>query len=80
MNKELGCIDINWESLGALLANLSDTEQAPFFKAFAREMNKYPSTYQRDMQLTYIREHDKYGLTKDEQEVYDYLCYQENSQ
>lgn len=75
MNKGLECIEINWESLGALLANLSDVEQAPFFKAFAREMNKYPSTYQRDMQLTYIRDHDKYGLTKEEQEVYEYLYY-----
>jgi hypothetical protein len=73
VNKDLECININWKSLGAHLASLSDVEQSVFFKAFAREMNDYPTVHQRDMQLTYIREHDKDGLNNEEREVYAYL-------
>jgi len=73
MNKELENIIINWGSLGATLANLSDEEQKPFFKAFAKEMLQYPSSHQTNMQLCFISE----ILTDDEKEVYRNLGYVE---
>jgi len=65
MNKNFETITINWESLGARLATLTTDEQVPFFRGFTNEMNKYPSTFDRDMQLVYIV--DTYGKFTDKQ-------------
>jgi len=69
-------IEIDWEILGARLARLSTDEQIPFFRGFANEMNKYPTHYEKEMQLTYIREGmNGDGMTKEQKEVYEYLGY-----
>ena len=73
MNKNLECININWASLGAELAQLSDEEQKPFFKSFAKEMNSYPSHHQRGLQIASFAS----GLTDDEKEVYQDIGYKE---
>jgi len=44
-------ISINWEALGAEFANMEDTKQAKFFEQFAKEINRWPSSYHRNMQL-----------------------------
>ena len=76
MNSNLECININWATLGAKLANLTNEEQNQFLKSFASEMNKYESTHQRDMQLCYIAtgcSDSDPKLTKEESEVFNIL-------
>lgn len=75
MNSNLECININWATLGAKLANLSDVEQRKFFKSFASEMNKYESIHQRDMQLCYMstKSDSEVGLSIKESEVFSLI-------
>ena len=76
MNNNLSCININWSSLGAKLANLSNTEQTAFFKTFAQEMNNYESTHQRDMQLASIVDgvdSQDLKITKEEGEIFSII-------
>jgi len=46
--------NIEWDILGAELANLSDSEQANFFHGFAKELDSWPSHYVREMQMVSI--------------------------
>ena len=71
MNKNQTPITFNWRALGAHLAKLSSDEQFAFFCGFADEMNRYPSDYARDKQLTHIR---KAGMTLQQKEVYRVLA------
>jgi hypothetical protein len=48
-------IKIEWDLLGAKLANLSDEEQGKFFKGFAYELNKYESQYKVQLQMFGIK-------------------------
>jgi hypothetical protein len=77
MNADLKALNIKWDVLGAQLANLSDEEQRAFLRGFAQEMNKYPTEYQRDLQLAAImmgNEHQKQKpFTNKEREVFQYL-------
>ena len=49
-------IDINWEILGAQLANLDDGVQADFFKGFTNEMATWNTRAQAEMQCIRINE------------------------
>ena len=48
-------INIDWKSLGAELANLSDGEQGEFFRGFTEELLHWPTHYAREMQCMSIR-------------------------
>ena len=63
-------IEINWELLGARLANLSDNEQGAFFKGFACELNHYESRHKAQMQMAFVS--DKLS-DKDKQTLEDLL-------
>ena len=43
--------DVDWEYLGAVLAQSGDDEQAQFFKAFVKECNSWGTRHQVEMQL-----------------------------
>lgn len=47
-------IKIEWDLLGAKLANLGSDEQGKFFKGFAFELGRYESAYKRQMQMCYV--------------------------
>ena len=53
---KLGLRDIDWEQVGAQLANESDNEQVEFFKSFVKEMNSWGTHYQTQMQLAFVNE------------------------
>ena len=73
-DKEIFTLD--WGILGARLARLSTKEQIPFFREFANEMLSYESSYEKEMQLTYIREGmDKDGLNKEQRKIFASLGY-----
>lgn len=71
----LTCIDIHWDVLGARLARLSNIEQSQFFKAFADEMNNYPTRYERDAQLVFISDgfSDIKPLSTEQKQVYEFI-------
>ena len=48
-------VNINWEAIGAELANLTDEEQVAFFQGFTNELRHWPTHYAREMQCQYIR-------------------------
>jgi len=47
-------IKIDWEILGAELADLSDDEQGDFFRGFIREVMKYDTHFKRESQFISI--------------------------
>lgn len=47
----LKAVALHWDVLGALLATLDDSEQAAFFTAFAKELDGYPTHFQREVQM-----------------------------
>lgn len=49
-------IIINWEAMGALLAELSDNEQGEFFNGFLSEINHFPSHFAIETQMLSIRD------------------------
>lgn len=67
---------IDWELIGAELANEGDENQAKFFKSLVKEMKSWETHHQLGMQLLSIRDR----LTKEEREVMEYLCYEEKEQ
>lgn len=74
MDRNIEVMNINWEAFGASLARMSTNEQRPFFIGFANEMNKYPTEYQRDMQLAHIRMGmDSDPFTEKQAEVFRHL-------
>ena len=50
----IDAIDIKWDVLGALFACLDAGEQAAFFSGFARELDKFPTHYQKEMQMMFV--------------------------
>lgn len=65
--------DIDWEYLGALLAQSGDNEQAAFLKAFVKECNSWGTRYQVEKQLAFINR----KLTKEERETLGMITYEE---
>ena len=65
MRKGLEKPIINWEYLGALLAEESDVEQVEFFKAFIAECRSFGTNNQAEMQLFTINK----KLTDDEKDL-----------
>jgi hypothetical protein len=47
--------EINWELVGAQLANADDEDQAKMLNAMAREMLSWGTKYQAEMQVTSIQ-------------------------
>lgn len=58
-------IDVKWDLLGAKLARLSDEEQGKFFTGFAFELNKFESTYMKQLQMCSINK----KLSKEHKEI-----------
>ena len=46
--------DIDWEYIGAVLANEGDEEQAKFLNSMAKEMLSWGTRFQAEMQVTSI--------------------------
>ena len=65
-------IDVNWELLGAELANLSDEEQGAFFRGFAIELKHYPSHHAAEMQCCFING----KLTPEQRDFYATIGYE----
>jgi len=73
MDKRLrfGLLEINWEYVGALLANQSSEEQVAFFKAFIKECKTWGTHFQIEQQLSFINKH----LSLEEREILEMLSY-----
>ena len=69
-----GVVSLDWEYLGALLAQSSDDEQAVFVKSFIKECKTWGTNYQVQQQITCINQ----KLTKDEKEIMSMLGYDED--
>ena len=69
MNNKLNKVIINWEALGAELAQLTSDEQGEFFRGFTNEMNSYSSSYAKGMQLVSIAQE----LSEKQREVLSYI-------
>jgi len=65
--------DVDWEYIGALLAQTGDDEQAMFLKAFIKECNSWGTSHQVEMQLASVN----HRLTDDEKETLSMVCYKE---
>ena len=65
--------DVDWEYLGALLAQCDDDEQALFLKSFVKECNSWGTSYQVKMQLAGVNA----LLSKDEKEMLSMIGYLE---
>lgn len=70
---KLGIRDIDFEYVGALLAQSDDVEQAKFFKAFVKECNSWGTRHQVEMQLAGVN----HKLTKEEKETLSMIGYSE---
>ena len=46
--------DVDWEYLGALLAQTGDDDQAAFLKSFVNECNSWGTRHQVEMQLACV--------------------------
>ena len=68
---KLGIIDVDFEYVGALLAQSDDIEQTKFFKAFVKECNSWGTRYQVEMQLAGVNQ----ALTKEEKETLSMIGY-----
>lgn len=66
--------DIDWQYMGALLAQQSDQEQIPFFKAFVKECLSWGTHLQVEQQLAFIN----LGLTDDERSVLKMIPFKED--
>ena len=49
-----GIVPLDWELIGAMLANGGDDEQVPFFKSFLNEMRSWGTNHQIHFQLASI--------------------------
>ena len=62
---------INWEYIGAQLANSGDDVQVAFLRAFLRECQSWGTAYQVQMQFAAIN----HKLTEDEREALSMITY-----
>ncbi len=67
--------EIDWKHVGAKLANLSDHEQADFFKGFVKECLSWGTRYQAEGQLAHIN----HKLSEDEKELLSMITYIEGA-
>jgi hypothetical protein len=63
--------DVDWEYLGALLAQGGDDEQVLFFKAFVKECNSWGTQHQVDIQLAGVNQ----LLSKEEKKTLSMIGY-----
>lgn len=63
--------EIDWEYLGALMARSDAYEQSSFLKSFIKECQSWGTSYQVQMQLTYINKE----LTDEEKEILSMITY-----
>ncbi len=63
--------DVDWEYLGALLAQSGDEEQVIFLKAFVKECNSWGTNQQVESQLATIN----LGLSVDEIETLSMITF-----
>ena len=70
---KLGIRDIDFEYVGALLAQSDDVEQTKFFKAFVKECNSWGTQHQVEMQLAGVNQ----NLTGDERDTLSMIGYNE---
>lgn len=69
----LGMYDnIDWEYIGALLANASEAEQAQVFRAFIKECHGWGTALQIERQLSGIN----LALTKEERQTLSMITYE----
>ena len=69
----LGLRDIDWEQVGAQLAQGGDDEQAEFFKAFVKECNTWGTRHQVELQLAGVNQ----KLTTEEKQTLGMIVYEE---
>ena len=73
---KLGMIkEVDWELIGASLANEGDDIQSLFFKALIKELNSWGTSYQVGIQLAGI----SHKLTKSEKETLSQISYIEEN-
>ena len=65
----------DWSLVGAELAQQGDDDQIKFFKSFLKEAQTYGTRHQTEMQLISIA----HGLTEDEKELIETICYKGDS-
>ena len=68
---KLGIRDVDFEYVGALLAQSDNIEQTKFLKAFVKECNSWGTRYQIEMQLAGVNQ----ALTKEEKETLSMIGY-----
>lgn len=66
-----GMQDIDWEYIGAALANEGSDQQIKFFEAFVKEMNKWGTSLQVEKQLCFIN----LGLSSASRETLSMITY-----
>lgn len=69
---KLGIRDVDWDYVGALLAQETNDNQADFFKAFVKECKTWGTNYQIEMQLATVN--DK--LTTEEKQILGMIGYE----
>ncbi len=69
----LGLRDVDWQQVGAQLAQSSDEEQAEFFKAFVKECNAWGTKHQVEMQLAGVNQ----KLSIEEKQTLGMIGYEE---
>lgn len=70
---KMGLMTIDWEHVGASLAQSDSRDQVKFFQAFIKECNSWGTVFQVEKQLAYINGE----LTDDEKETLSMLSYKE---
>ena len=63
--------EIDWDYIGAVLANESDENQSKFFKSMLKEMKTWGTSHQVELQLAYVNN----KLTDEEREQLKMLSY-----
>ncbi len=70
---KLGIRDVDWEQVGAMLAQSDDNDQAAFFKSFVKECNTWGTMHQVEMQLAGVNQ----KLTQEEKQTLGMIGYEE---
>ena len=65
------CKEIDWEYVGALLAQGDSNDQVAFFRAFVKECGSWGTHLQVEMQLAFVNA----KLTSDERETLSMITY-----
>lgn len=65
--------DVDWEYLGALMAQTGDDDQVLFLKSFVKECKTWGTNHQIEMQLASVNS----ALTEEEKETLSMIGYSE---